>query len=141
MSRAGEMLRGAGVRATRKRKLVLAAVLAAPVALPPGALLDDADIAGAMDRATLYRTLDVLVAAGLVLRTLGPDRSYHYCAGSGEPQGAEHSHFYCLRCGAMRCLPRGALAIDRGKLPDAAAVGHVEIRLDGVCGPCRGAGK
>lgn len=141
MTSVGDLLRGAGVRATRKRRLVLAAVLAAPVALPPGALLDEREIAGAMDRATLYRTLDLLAEAGLVLRTLGPDRSFRYCAGSGEPQAGTHSHFYCLRCGQMRCLPHGALSIDQGQLPEAAAVGHVEVRLDGVCGECRAAGK
>ena len=141
VSREGGLLRRAGVRVTRKRKLVLAAVLDAGCAVPPGALLDEGGIVEAMDRATLYRILDLLAEKGLVAKTLGPDRTFRYCAGGGLPQGEIHSHFFCLRCGLMRCLPAAALTLDESLLPKAAAVGHVEVRVDGVCGPCRDAGK
>ncbi len=141
MTRETDILRRAGVRATKKRRLVLAAVLEAGVAVPPGALLDVQAISGAMDRATLYRTLDLLADKGLVARTLGPDRAYRYCAGGGAPRGGVHGHFYCLHCGQMRCLPPEAMVLDRDLLPGVAAVHHVEVRVDGVCAACRAAGK
>ncbi|WP_035250426.1 Fur family transcriptional regulator [Desulfocurvus vexinensis] len=136
MSRAAQLLRAAGVRATRKRAQVLDAVLAAGRAVAPAELLERPELAALMDRATLYRTLDLLAGRGLVLRTLGPDRAFRYCAGGGAPLGGAHGHFYCLRCHAMRCLPQGALAVEQA-LPPGAAAGHVEIRVDGLCAACR----
>lgn len=139
MSREGDLLRRAGVRATNKRKLVLAAVLEAGSAVPPGELLERGAVSGAMDRATLYRTLDLLADKGLVARTLGPDRVFRYCGGGGAPGAVVHSHFYCERCGLMRCLPPEALSLDPALLPEEASVGHVEVRVDGICGACRSA--
>lgn len=136
MSRAAQLLHAAGVRATRKRAQVLDAVLAAGRAVAPAELLERPELAALMDRATLYRTLDLLAGHGLVLRTLGPDRTSRYCAGGGAPLGNAHGHFYCLRCHAMRCLPQGTLAVEQA-LPPGAAAGHVEIRVDGLCAACR----
>lgn len=136
MSRAARLLRAAGVRATRKRVGVLDAVLAAERAVAPAELLERPELTALLDRATLYRTLDLLAERGLVLRTLGPDRAFRYCAGNGAPGGAAHGHFYCLRCHAMCCLPQAALAVEQ-VLPPGAAAGHVEIRVDGLCAACR----
>jgi Fur family ferric uptake transcriptional regulator len=139
VSRAAQLLRAAGVRATRKRVEVLAAVLGADRAVAPAELWERSGLAAFMDRATLYRTLDLLAERGLVLRTLGPDRAFRYCAGGGAPAGMAHGHFYCLCCHAMRCLPQAVLAVEQA-LPPGAAAGHVEIRVDGLCAACRAAG-
>ena len=86
---------------------------------------------------TVYRTLDVLVEAGLALRTdLGEDRVFY------EPAHEHpHHHLVCERCGAVRHVHDEVL----GDLPrrieaeSGYALAGREITLFGLCPDCRGA--
>lgn len=103
MSRAAQLLRAAGVRATRKRAQVLDAVLAAGRAVAPAELLERPELAALMDRATLYRTLDLLAGRGLVLRTLAVEQAL--------PPGAAAGHVeirvdgLCAACREAEAAP------------------------------------
>ncbi|MBU1001842.1 MAG: transcriptional repressor [Proteobacteria bacterium] len=131
-------LREAGLRATPIRVRVLDVITDAPGALIPAEILGLVQEGGDADRVSVYRALDVLVGRSLVVRTSGPDRTYRYCSG-GAGAGV-HSHFYCTRCGTMRCLAPGAVSLDATLLPEDATIGRIEVRLEGVCGEC-GPGK
>ena len=90
-----------------------------------------------MTPSTVYRTLDVLVEAGLALRTdLGGDRVFY------EPAHEHpHHHLVCERCGAVRHVHDDALGDLRTRVE--ASSGYTlaprEITLFGTCPDCRGA--
>lgn len=84
---------------------------------------------------TVYRSLDVLVEEGLVLRThLGADRVFY------EPAHEHlHHHVVCRNCGAVAHV-HDALFGDLPARLDAAcgyALGDEEITLFGLCPSCR----
>ncbi|BBD08692.1 Fur family transcriptional regulator [Desulfovibrio ferrophilus] len=133
--RGEDLLRDSGLRATSIRVRVLEAVVDASGALAQAEILDRVQEQGDADRVSVYRALDALVERHLVVRTSGPDRSYRYC--SGDAGACAHSHFYCSRCGAMRCLPPGAFTLDSDLLPEDSVVDRIEMRVEGLCGDCR----
>lgn len=130
-------LQGAGLEATPRRVAVLAALAALPYAPAAPELLDAVRRVTRMDKATLYRTLDLLVAAGILQRHSGADGAFRHCMA---PRGKNvpHGHFQCIRCGVMTCLSPLPAGLDAAPLlPAGVTVEHVEVRLDGVCGQCR----
>lgn len=112
-------LRAVSVRVTPARVKVLAALLGAPRALSHQ---DMQESFAEMDRVTLYRALDCLIAAGLTHKIAGDDRVFRYSAGTehSERGGAsvqqrarasqatttqhQHGHFKCTRCAKVFCL-------------------------------------
>lgn len=125
------LLAGSALRPTPQRLRVLGAVLAAREALSPPALLALLRREAPMDKVTLYRCLDALAEAGLVLRHDGGDGSVRYCAGG--PDHPDHHHFHCLRCDRLLCLAPDAVRVG----VDVPGVRHVAVRLDGLCPACR----
>jgi Fur family ferric uptake transcriptional regulator len=87
---------------------------------------------------TVYRTLDLLVADGLVLRTdLGADRVFYEPA-----HDHRHHHLVCRTCGAVAHVHDEAIAGARARLEAASgfALGDEEITFFGVCPACRAGG-
>lgn len=130
-------LRSRGRRLTRQRELVWEALTATP-----DTHLSAEQIAAyvhqhapSVNATTIYRSLDVLVTEGLVLRTeLGADRSFY------EPAHEHrHHHVVCRDCGKVTHLHDDLF----GELPARvnAASGYVlgtdEITLFGHCPACR----
>jgi Fe2+ or Zn2+ uptake regulation protein len=141
---AAQLLAAAGLEATPHRLLVYETVLAAGRALAAPELLELPALAAAMNKVTLYRILDALAAAGLLLRSTGGDRAARYCpTTSDRARGHEHGHFACTACGAVECLDTAVLPMDCAALGRLLAreVRHVELRLEGVCPACRLAGR
>jgi Fur family ferric uptake transcriptional regulator len=88
---------------------------------------------------TVYRTLEILVDDGLVLRTdLGGDRAYY------EP-AREHSHHHvvCERCGRTSHLHDETLGDLRARIEKDTGyrLGEREISFFGLCPSCLGAGE
>jgi Fe2+ or Zn2+ uptake regulation protein len=127
----------AGVEPTPKRLLVLREIAGSDHALSAPELLQQLEREKAMNKVTLYRTLDLLVQKGILLRHSVGDRAYRYCLGSkGGPRG--HCHFFCTSCGRTECLALQTLSMDLDRVEEKAG-GHVqsmEIRLDGICRTC-----
>jgi Fur family ferric uptake transcriptional regulator len=88
---------------------------------------------------TVYRTLDLLVDEGLVLRTdLGGGRGYY------EPAREHaHHHLVCERCGTVVHLHDEELGDLRRRVRSSTGyvLGVGEITLFGVCPACQAAGK
>ena len=134
MDAATALLRRAGCRPTAQRLLVLQA-------LGGGDHVDADEILGharerypAIDRSTVYRTLDALVEAGIARRTdLGHGRAFYEMA-----RDHRHHHAVCQRCGAVAHVHDGALA------PLAEALAQTgftlttdrEITIPGLCPEC-----
>ncbi|WP_168202682.1 MULTISPECIES: Fur family transcriptional regulator [Georgenia] len=125
-------LRARGERITSGRRAVLDVLSASADHLTAEevvAALGDSTV----HRATVYRTLDLLVAAGVVAyrRLPGGATSYHLAA-TGE--GYEHLHGYCHRCGTVVVLPADALD-DVGELLRRAGF-RLDARHSDLVGLC-----
>jgi Fur family peroxide stress response transcriptional regulator len=86
-----------------------------------------------ISRATAYRTLDTLVAMGLVVRVAHDDSVARYDAKTWR-----HHHLACDRCGAM--LDLESKALDAIELPDLSKLGFrardFSVHVRGVCDAC-----
>jgi Fur family ferric uptake transcriptional regulator len=89
------------------------------------------------DRVTLYRNLQTLSEAGLLLRIEGGDRIWRFeLLGKHGQHGGnihpEHAHFVCTECGAVACLPADAVTLRSAALRARA----VEVQIRGQCQKC-----
>jgi Fe2+ or Zn2+ uptake regulation protein len=129
-------LRASGRRLTRQRELIWAALTADRDRHLSAAELVERVRAQLprVNPSTVYRTLDLLVAEGLVLRTeLGRDRTFY------EPAHEHpHHHVVCRRCGAVAHIHDEVLGDLAERVDDASgfAIGHEELTLFGLCEAC-----
>jgi Fur family ferric uptake transcriptional regulator len=89
-----------------------------------------------LNPSTVYRTLELLVDEGLLLRTdLGAGRAYYEPA-----REHEHHHVVCERCGAVAHVHDDVLEGLRERVERASGfrLGGAEVTLFGVCPACRG---
>jgi Fur family ferric uptake transcriptional regulator len=128
-------IRAAGERLTAPRAAVLETLLAARQALTHHEIEHALAPRLAVDRVTVYRVLDWLVALGLAHRLAGEDRTWRFLASQGEGHAA-HAHFMCSRCGRTVCLDEVAVP-PAVKVPRGFAPSHVELNVKGVCAACR----
>jgi Fur family ferric uptake transcriptional regulator len=88
-----------------------------------------------VNASTIYRTLDLLVEEGLLLRTnLGRDRAYYEPA-----HDHAHHHLVCERCGTVEHLHDEELGDLRARIEAGSGfeLGSGEITLFGLCRRCR----
>ncbi len=130
---AEKCLQDCGLPATENRVLVVQALSGAHHPQTPQELL--AGLSGRMNRVTLYRILDLLVAHGVAARHNAGGRAFRYCLGQG---AAGHSHFHCTRCGQTQCLESRTLEPGLSRLLSSLPmrVDMAEVTLGGVCERC-----
>lgn len=134
-----EQIRAAGVKVTRQRVRVLDALLTARQPLCHGELESqlgkvETDGGGAIDRVTLYRVLDSLVAGGLALRAVDTRGVFRFSAAGMQHRHAGHVHFRCTDCGGVFCLK--AAPPPPPKLPRGFRLAEVEFDVRGTCAVC-----
>ena len=141
-TRAAELLRSVGQRVTKPRLAVLSCVLTAGEEhLSADVLLDRVLAADAsVHRATVYRTLEGLTAAG-VLQHVHLDRgltAYHLADHAGQPAGTHHLHGQCSECGRIVDFPADVLgdAAARVKSATGFALDPTHVALSGTCAQC-----
>lgn len=131
------LLRRSGLRKTAPRIAVLELLESATTPRTHGEIT--ADMAGlGFDRATIYRNLIDLVEANLVSRSDLGDHVWRFELRRPEARHArQHSHFLCVDCGGVTCLPGGAVRLvsSRG-LPRAVLSRDVEVQVKGRCDAC-----
>jgi Fur family ferric uptake transcriptional regulator len=97
-----EHLRGAGLRLTRERDRVLTEAFRIEGHFRPEDLLARFRNRGSrISRATIYRTLDLLVETGLVRREGFPGGGTHYERAHKVQGHGHHDHLYCTTCGSI----------------------------------------
>lgn len=130
------LIRAAGVKVTRGRVLVLDALHAARRPLSHADLearLHDA--AGRpVDRVTLYRILDSLVACGLALKAVDTRGVFRFSATRTRRAHHGHVHFRCVDCGGVFCLK--ASPPPPPDLPPGFRLDEVELDVRGTCSRC-----
>ena len=142
-TRAAELLRSVGQRVTNPRLSVLSCVLAAGSEhLSADEILDKvtATEGGSVHRATVYRTLDGLTAAG-VLCHVHLDRgltAYHLSNAVQGLSGAPHLHAQCVRCGRIVDLPPGVMEDVAARIRKARGFRFdpAHVALSGTCAEC-----
>lgn len=129
-------IRAIGQRATPGRVRVLSLL----GTVPRGLTHQDIETAlarsgeGPMDRVTLYRVLDSLVSAGLVLRQADESRVFRFSAAGQAEAHAAHAHFRCDGCGRVFCLEAPPPAAPA--LPDGFRLSRMSLDLRGACRDC-----
>jgi Fur family ferric uptake transcriptional regulator len=132
---AQRLIRAAGERLTAPRAAVLAVLLEAKRALTHHEIEAALAAAVPVDRVTVYRVLDWLVALELAHRIPGEDRTWRFRANRA-PAHAPHAHFTCSRCGRTVCLEDVAVP-PRVKVPRGFLPQKVELTVQGLCASCQ----
>lgn len=133
--RADYLVRSTGARATRPRIEVLCVLLAAPRALTHHEVEWQVSRSLGVDRVTIYRVLDWLVARGLAHRISGDDRVWRFNA-AGEEHARQHAHFKCNDCGEVICL-EAEVAARNVPVPSGYRPQEIELTVKGLCADCR----
>ncbi len=124
-----DLLRAAGLRATRPRRLVAHALAELGGHCAADEVLDHLHAAGTpLPRASVYNSLDALVEAGIARPAFhGPGRALYEIADE------DHDHFVCTRCDEILDIPR------RGSVPRPPAplvVLETAVLHRGLCPAC-----
>ncbi len=122
-------------RRTRERELILDRL----PTLPGHFSADDVVYAlrrHGVSRATVYRTLDLLVEQGLLQRVHLDARGARYEIIHNR---APHAHLYCLGCGRLSDYPLPLLLHlpERVRREQGFATEHLLFRICGYCRACR----
>lgn len=131
------LLNGADLEATDNRLRILEVIGSNSYPLSAADIFKTLERHSRINRVTVYRILDLLVASGLVDRISTGGRAFYY----GMAPNANHQphpHFYCTRCGRMDCLTPDSLHVDTGGLWKTfpGRIDKVEVRVDGICQHC-----
>lgn len=129
-------LHARGFRVTPQRLIVLDAVCA----LRGHARLADIqakvlDMDPSVDRSTVYRALEVLCAAGLIVESeIGDEGRVYKIAGD-----SDHHHLVCQSCGAVITVPQALLApvLDTIQVTYGFRVNVDHLTLPGLCLECQ----
>ncbi len=129
-------LRAAGKRITPQRKLVLGILAQAEDHLDAHDIYERGRRRGTrLSLSTVYRTLNVLKEAGVVLELHLDGEHHHYELDDKE----DHAHLVCLQCGQV-------LEVDSTAFIEAAAAAgaahgfemtSAQVELSGYCADCR----
>jgi Fur family transcriptional regulator, ferric uptake regulator len=129
-------LRRIQVRVTPQRVLVLDALLAGKGHITAEDILQKAVVSyPALNLATVYRTLDIFIAKGLVSRAdLGGNAAIFELVGE-----AVHHHLICERCGAVMAVDDTLLHQTRMTILEKTGftVTQPHLALFGICRGCR----
>ena len=132
-----QLLRSAKLAATGNRLRVLEVVGNNTSPLSAGDIFKILARTTAINRVTVYRILELLVAHGIVERLSTGGRAFYYGL-APNTHHRPHPHFYCKHCGQMDCLDPQSLNVDADPLwrNYAGRIDKVEVRVDGICKNC-----
>ena len=132
-----ELLSGADIETTSNRVRVLEVVGNNKFPLSAADIYKILERSSTINRVTVYRILDLLVAQGIVERISTGGRAFYYGLAPNDHHGP-HPHFYCKNCGQMDCLSPESLIVDTEPLWKTfpGRIDKVEVRIDGICKNC-----
>jgi len=132
-----QLLTSAGLRSTKARRCVLEILNQADRPLSHQEISNSPKTRG-LDKVTLYRTLTSLQKAGLLHRVQGVNGVWRFggCAVHKGNCSGNHSHFLCLTCNQMFCLPEQPLPWI--VQPAGAEIYAKQLVVYGRCAQCVG---
>jgi Fur family ferric uptake transcriptional regulator len=129
-----QMLKNARLYCTEARVAILQVLMQA------GRPLRQDEVAGqltqpAMNKVTVYRTLESLMEVGLVHRAFTYKRAWYFELADHCTEHQCHPHFTCTRCGVTRCLTDVSLPMARIS-QKGFVISRQQVRLEGLCPAC-----
>jgi len=88
-----------------------------------------------LNKVTIYRTLQSLVAVGLVHRAYTQNRAWHFELADHCTEKQCHPHFTCTNCGVTHCLTDIFVPIAR-IANKGFIISRQQVRLEGLCPAC-----
>lgn len=131
-----QILKENGIANTDSRRKIL------ELFLDQGSALAHSDIekkmGGALDRVTVYRTLQTFLEKGLIHTIPSTDNSIRYALCKSECSEGhhhdDHVHFVCDECGSTVCLDTVTTPVV--KLPRGFKGKQVDVVVSGTCKDC-----
>lgn len=120
-------------RATPAKKTVIDLLKSSETALSQDMI--EAEVAGKMDRVTIYRVLNSFCEDGITHRILSDEGKYYFalCVNcSEEEHNHDHFHFRCVECQKVECLEEQVTV----NLPEGYLQEHTIGWVTGYCNKC-----
>lgn len=139
VDKARELLRACGLRATSSRIAVLQYLHGGTSPVSHAQVTETLEAQG-FESSTIFRCLNELADAGLLLRMELGDHVWRYEASATSSKGEKsaHPHFLCVDCGSIVCLNQIDLNPLQKNSSGAGKVGQVtEVLFKGQCNDCR----
>ena len=137
MDTTAQLLKKVGLRRTAARETLLLLLADAGHPLSHRDILARQKGKEALDRVTVYRTLETLQEAGILHRIQGTDGAWRFCrhqCESAEKCAGNHIHFLCSNCDQMSCLPEQPLPWIVA--PRGALIHSKQLVVHGYCAAC-----
>jgi Fur family transcriptional regulator, ferric uptake regulator len=132
--RARQMLKKTQLYCTEARVAILQVLMQATRPLRQDQIAEQLTLR-ALNKATVYRTLESLMEAGLVHRAFTYQRAWHFELADHCTEHQCHPHFTCTNCGITHCLMDVRLPM--AKVPQKGfVVNRQQVRLEGLCPAC-----
>lgn len=136
LENAVELLKKKGLHITGARQKVLAAFFQKPSNITQK---DIQQFTGkALDRVTIYRTLEMFVKKGIIHVIPSVGHLVRYGLTKNNENNAcyeRHPHFFCEDCGKIICLD--TVPVPTMNLPDGFAGKETDVIVKGVCNNCK----
>jgi Fur family ferric uptake transcriptional regulator len=88
-----------------------------------------------LNKVTVYRTLESLIAVGLVHRAFLENRAWHFELADHCTEKQCHPHFTCTSCGVTHCLTD--ISVPLARIADKGfVISRQQVRLEGLCPAC-----
>jgi Fur family transcriptional regulator, ferric uptake regulator len=127
-----------GQRQTRQREVIFKVLKAArgPLTIPEILIRSNLDKkSGKTGIATIYRTINLLLANGLIRQVILPTGETRYEV--AEAKGHHHHHFKCNKCEGVFDLDLCPVGLPQGTMiPGGFRIDSHEVTLFGLCGDC-----
>jgi Fur family ferric uptake transcriptional regulator len=132
------IIRDKGLRCTPARMVILRHLFGAGGPVTHAQVADEVAPQG-FDRATIYRNLVELADVGLLHRLELGDHVWRFELRQSVDQGnSDHTHFLCVDCGDVSCVPDLSLQAAVSLVGQRASPGRVtEVLLKGHCKRCQ----
>jgi Fur family ferric uptake transcriptional regulator len=146
-NQARQMLKDAGLYCTEPRLAILQVLLQAARPLRQDQIAEqltrnpkrDLPRLGvplrALNKVTVYRTLESLIEVGLVHRAFTYERAWYFELADHCTEHQCHPHFTCTHCGVTTCLTDILLPMARVS-QKGFIVNRQQVRLEGLCPAC-----
>lgn len=132
--KARQMLTATGLYCTEARVAILKVLLQALRPMRQDQIAQRL-VHKAMNKVTIYRTLESLVKVGLVHRAFIQKRAWHFELADQCSETQCHPHFTCSNCGTTHCLTEFSVPMAPSPYK-GFVIHHQQVRLEGLCPAC-----
>lgn len=132
--KARQMLKHAKLYCTEPRLAILQVLLQAARPLRQDQIAEQLTLR-ALNKVTVYRTLESLIEVGLVHRAFTYRRAWYFELANHCTEHQCHPHFTCTNCGVTHCLTD--ILLPMAKVSQKGfIVNRQQVRLEGLCPAC-----